>query len=433
MNTSLRTTLLLMVAATTLRAGPIDDMVANPDVWKTDKTTLVSSYPDLKFVWEATDQSSAVAKAENLGFSGITVNRFMAYFRPDGKLDRLEALLYEPPAKVSKDGPQPMNKEGFDSLVKQVNEALEPITKVKVGASWNPPSGSRFKTDGRQWRTNTTRYLLEYVIQKEKDPKQKDKDKKVSFDIDFVRLKFFPAVVQPNQVKPFVGATFVKRDAAKADVLIDSVPMFLAKQQLSERAAFERVLLYYGIEGDRDMNRVLMPERNAAHGTTDAQLAKGLAALAQGYKLRLNSVYAVDENALRGFVSDYNRIAKQKQSYDLDLKGKPMEISAVVKMMEPEIFRDVRLKTKNEGATFLKMVTSQIDQGIPIFWTVILGAVQEANLGAIGTHMRLIIGYNAKNNQILYTDPWGKGHEVKRLSADDAWVMTLGAATMSPR
>ena len=38
--------------------------------------------------------------------------------------------------------------------------------------------------------------------------------------------------------------------------------------------------------------------------------------------------------------------------------------------------------------------------------------------------MRLIIGYNDKKKEIIYTDSWGAGHEKKRMPSDWAFVAT---------
>jgi len=43
-----------------------------------------------------------------------------------------------------------------------------------------------------------------------------------------------------------------------------------------------------------------------------------------------------------------------------------------------------------------------------------------------GAHMRLIIGYNENDGEILYTDSWGAGHELKRMDAEDALSITSG-------
>jgi hypothetical protein len=46
--------------------------------------------------------------------------------------------------------------------------------------------------------------------------------------------------------------------------------------------------------------------------------------------------------------------------------------------------------------------------------------------------MRLIIGYNTAKNEIIYSDSWGPGHEQKRMSLEDAWVITSGLSSLQP-
>jgi hypothetical protein len=47
--------------------------------------------------------------------------------------------------------------------------------------------------------------------------------------------------------------------------------------------------------------------------------------------------------------------------------------------------------------------------------------------------MRLIIGYNDTTNEILFSDSWGPGHELKRMPADEAWTITSGIYGMEPK
>ncbi len=38
-----------------------------------------------------------------------------------------------------------------------------------------------------------------------------------------------------------------------------------------------------------------------------------------------------------------------------------------------------------------------------------------------------------KTNEVLFTDSWGAGHELKRMQLMDAYQATLGLFSMSPR
>ncbi len=68
---------------------------------------------------------------------------------------------------------------------------------------------------------------------------------------------------------------------------------------------------------------------------------------------------------------------------------------------------------------FEKMVEDHINQGLPLLWALELGLYPEEPQVVMqkgGGHMRLIIGYNKEKNQLLFTDSWGAGHELKRMN-----------------
>ena len=70
---------------------------------------------------------------------------------------------------------------------------------------------------------------------------------------------------------------------------------------------------------------------------------------------------------------------------------------------------------------------------MPVAWSVIRGKFSETPvLRQFGGHMRLIIGYNPASDELLYSDRWGPGHEVKRLPFDQAWTITTGLYMVIP-
>ena len=44
----------------------------------------------------------------------------------------------------------------------------------------------------------------------------------------------------------------------------------------------------------------------------------------------------------------------------------------------------------------------------------------------------MIIGYNPKTSQVIYTDTWGPGHERKVMSVSDAWTISTALYTIKP-
>ena len=102
--------------------------------------------------------------------------------------------------------------------------------------------------------------------------------------------------------------------------------------------------------------------------------------------------------------------------------------------MDTTILRDVRAKEPEVKSILQMRVKENIDQGIPLVWSVVLGIVPENPElpQARGGHMRIIVGYNPKTNEILYTDSWGAGHELKWMSAADAWTITMELIVITP-
>ena len=69
-----------------------------------------------------------------------------------------------------------------------------------------------------------------------------------------------------------------------------------------------------------------------------------------------------------------------------------------------------------------------------MIWGVYLGLVKEPFLTpqTKGGHMRMIIGLNKKTDEVLYSDTWGAGHELKRMSLEDALTITRGLYIVKP-
>jgi len=67
-----------------------------------------------------------------------------------------------------------------------------------------------------------------------------------------------------------------------------------------------------------------------------------------------------------------------------------------------------------------------------VLWVVFLGVVKEnPKPVSSGGRVRLIVGYNPKTNEIIYSDNWGKGHELKKMSWEKAWAITLTALAVT--
>jgi len=107
-------------------------------------------------------------------------------------------------------------------------------------------------------------------------------------------------------------------------------------------------------------------------------------------------------------------------------------------LVNPEQYYGSGRKRRVSLKEFSSIIKEHADKGVPLLWALGLGQFPEnpplPNGGQVsGGHMRMIIGYNAAKNQIIFTDSWGAGHEKKRMDTTNAYDATVGLYSMSPR
>lgn len=105
--------------------------------------------------------------------------------------------------------------------------------------------------------------------------------------------------------------------------------------------------------------------------------------------------------------------------------------------INPELYYSAAGKRRVSVKQFSTIVKEHVDKGIPLLWALELGRFPEnpplPNDGQLsGGHMRMVIGYNSAKNEIIFTDSWGAGHELKRMSEAAGYEVTLGLYSMSP-
>ncbi len=166
-------------------------------------------------------------------------------------------------------------------------------------------------------------------------------------------------------------------------------------------ASTQRVFEYYGIGAD--MHQIAqIANSDPQTGTNIITIAKELSAIDYRFKTRL----------------------------DVICLGNPGKLTKV-DIKRGEYYQGRDFKPRD----FTKAVMGMIDQGIPILWSLELGISPELpQLGpqVSGGHMRLIIGYNKKEKRLIFSDSWGRGHESKTMTFDDAYLATVGLFTLKP-
>ena len=108
-------------------------------------------------------------------------------------------------------------------------------------------------------------------------------------------------------------------------------------------------------------------------------------------------------------------------------------VTEIFKKMDAGILMKVR-NTDHHADSFQSHIMQDIVMGQPVIWYAVLGVIKEEGLPekASSAQMRLILGFNSTTREIIYTDNFGEGHELKRMPFDKAWPITLAIFSIAP-
>jgi hypothetical protein len=197
-------------------------------------------------------------------------------------------------------------------------------------------------------------------------------------------------------------------------------------------ATSARILNYYGVPADQHEMAQVSGNEAGGGGTNPDEMVDALKKLSGKYKTRFTTILDLDYSSRKyeSFMRKYNSAAKKMDKRILDTDNYIYFLGG----LDPEVLREVNGK----GPTyerFMKAVKENIDKGVPVMWALQLGLFPENGQKARqfgGGHMRIIIGYNATKNEIIFSDSWGAGHEKKRMAAPDASAATMGLYLLQP-
>ena len=208
-------------------------------------------------------------------------------------------------------------------------------------------------------------------------------------------------------------------------------------------ASAARVLQSYGIEISME-DMAALAGSSEVLGTNVTEWEKALRQVANAHGLELQTVKELTHTAhpISSLVDEYNARA-------VEIDRDPLEASdylvssgvfqfhnfmAFEHDQEYAVRRRIMLMDDARRNAFDENVIGRISDSDPLFWCVAMGNVAEEiphlNMTALsanrGEHMRLIVGYNEDRGEVLYSDSWGEGHELKRMDGLDALSITTG-------
>lgn len=280
------------------------------------------------------------------------------------------------------------------------------------------------KTTGWMWKKGKVAFLLEGSISKK------------SNRAEFIRLRIAP-VTRGAKLEKVARRSEIKNNVRKkdnGDVWIEGIPMVDQGQKgYCVVASIERVGRYYGLKLDQH-EMAQLADTTSGGGTSPKVMEEAFKKITGKIHVRTNKMIDYDYKQTVKDLKAYDREAKKQGAhvFNIDLDTHYVIAQGFWSNADKNVFKKVKGK-QSRYKFFKSKVQTYIDRGIPICWSLYLGMFPEKGLPqSWGGHMRIIHGYNNTTEEIIYTDSWGDGHEMKRMPAVEAWCMTLGVYAMIP-
>jgi hypothetical protein len=362
---------------------------------------------------------------------GLEVWEARIYYGADGAT-QVEMSLYNRGDDKGSDG---LDSAGLKKLLDDIAAKAQP--GGKIGSN---PEKKKLKTGGYQfskkWNKGDCDIDLVWGV---------DGVKAKDLTADYVRVTMYPKGGAKEKASAKSGGIVSKTKAkshvkknADGDVWIDGVPMVDQGQKgYCAAATSERVLRYYGFNID-EHEIAQSAGTTAQGGTSISEMVETVRTVGSKCRLGFSSVVSMTSGMgdVEKDIEQYNKAAQSEGEQEISMSmfmiGNVVHPGDMHAAMKPKVVKKMRMKD-SRYKKFLAGVKTQVDQGIPVFWGVTLGMFPEPGLPqAAGGHMRLIIGYNQKTHEVLYSASWGAGHELKRMPEDWAFAITHDAFFLRP-
>lgn len=419
----------------------------DPANWSLTADAFMGEFQALGFRFVDGKQTAMSGQKQALRFWGLEVCEARVYFEQDA-VRRVELSVYNKGDAGAKD------KESFEALVSAAKDKIVAATQDTGMTGKSSNDRPNYYVKRHQWIKRSPGIQMEWAYV---EP-HRSGGVSMAYSAEFIKVLMLPIKAGGGGMTTLSGgmaasraknARTVKENVTRSpagDVWIDNVPMVDQGQKgYCAAATSERVLRYYGLAVDQHQIAQLA-DTAAEGGTTLEGMAKAIAKVGRQFQLDKKDLIASDSEVSFEksehvkLIDLYNAAARRKRAAEIDWKefteNNTVDLQQIWRAMDPGILLTARSGQRQGLAQFTKNIKLYVEQGVPLLWSCLVGLYPETpplgEDGAFG-HVRLIIGYNEKTQELLYSDSWGPSHALKRLPLDKAWAMTKGLIVLKPR
>ena len=323
----------------------------------------------------------------------------------------LQAMLY------NKGDDGTIGEDDFNATVNDARNAMDALTGVRGKIRRNNKKDSAVKLKSWEWKWDGGAIRLE----------TSSTGKNNSFEGEFIRLNMAATAKALNaggardtvRKSELRGSITTEEDGT---VWLKGVPMVdQGTKGYCMPATLARIFAFYGMDKVDQHALAAVCDSNAGGGTTAYAMEQAMQDVCKKFRTK----FIVLEDFIsthKSIIEPYNKLAKREDKPTVGFQ------SDIFGTADAELLRQARAGKKSQVNKWLKDIKKSIDGGSPVIWLVMVGIYQEEIPlpQSRGGHARLIIGYNLKNQTIIYTDSWGAMHARKTMPAADAIGMTMG-------
>jgi len=404
------------------------------DIWDTPINDFQKEYPNLYFQWQ-TAKKDALRSALSFPLFGRKSGETLIQSK-DGNVSMITFSLY------NRGDDEPIDVKTLNATFEEIKKKLDEQTGKKHK---DLSKKEAVQLTSYMWKDDVSAYLLE--------------KSSTANTGEFLRLRVAP-YRDAKKTNRTASRTSLRSNLTKesnGDTFIENIPMVdQGAKGYCACASSARIFQYYG--RNISMHEIAQIAGSTNAGTQVSSMVKAFKDVAGKLNTRVLVLYEYPKHISEGaiptkdylssqkeFVSDVNKyqaLSKKEQGeLAYKVKGKPggrvstFEIAREVlaaESFDPELYKKVMVK-KTNFSRFKSNIKKYIKEGIPVGWCLRLGMFKEEGIPQIGGgHMRLIIGYNDKEDTIIYSDSWGSGHEKKSMPIENAYCMTDVLLVMPP-
>ncbi|RFC45792.1 MAG: hypothetical protein DVB28_000363 [Verrucomicrobia bacterium] len=384
-------------------------------LWEFSRESFEDRARGLGFEWTSQQKESARSAGADLTLGGIPLAEAVARFSTD-KISGLVLQFYTRGDSGS------LARADYEDLLRRTIDLVNSLSQAKPQSLGKDPASS-VRAEGMLWKSQRTTWRLEYSMSREITPQG------LKMRPEFLRLELSPVLSKGEPVRGTAARALLNpragiKNLPNGDVLIEGIPMVDQGQKgYCFPASAERILRSYGMRADQ--NELAQLSGAKGGGSSLSGGIEGLKTAGLRLQFRVKMVDQPEIRELETLVREYNRrVLKYGQKAQVGPLSGGVDLEDLLSGMRPEVLRAARMGMKVEKSRFFRSIQTSIDGGHPLIWGVLLGLVEEPEIPqASGWHARLLVGYNSKTSECLYSDSWGAGHELKRMALDDAWMM----------